>query len=182
MIAGHLRPGTAVRPPAHIPASRVISEARLMFNERLEYRTYSAPGPATDSGPAAVVARIKRQVGKRLFLTGAAVACVQIPRSALAVYDYIYTRPSYRGEIDNLYTSLGAEGPQDCDQVRLRISDWQGVRVHDSHAQAGLTGRIEKLDQGEWSGHRIVWRLELRRVGTEWKIAVEGSRDLDYKD
>jgi hypothetical protein len=152
------------------------------LRERLEARTYTAARLGSDSGPPNVVATVKRQIGKRLFLSQAAVACVQIPKAVLAVYDYVYTKPSYRGEIDNLQTSLGAEGPQQCDPIRLRISDWQGVRVRGNRARAALMGRDETLDQGQWRGHRIQWRLELRRIGYEWKIAVEGSKDLDYKD
>lgn len=182
-ISGFLRRGRPVRPPARIPPARPISgpELQAQFEAEREVGARVRPGP--DAGPAAMVEAVKRSISRRLFIRGAAVACDPIPAAAFAVFNEVYTSPALRAELNNLAASGTApEVRQSCRRFRLRITEWQGVRAGRRGATAALTGRHEHFEGGRWRSERRIWRLELRQVRGQWKIAVEDAVNPDYKD
>jgi hypothetical protein len=182
-ISGFLRPGTPVRPPARIPPSRRISRAELRAQFKAEREVADRVRPGPDAGPARMIEAVKRSISRRLFIEGAAVACARFPRAAFAAFDHVYTSPALRAEVNNLTSSKAApDVRQACRRFRLRISDWQGVEVRANRAFAALTGRSEHLEGSTWRGERRIWRLELRQVQRQWKIAIEHAENPDYRD
>ncbi len=182
-VAGYLRPGTRVTSPLKVPRARRITQRELQAEQRLEATVTSTLASSEDQGLPQNVAAVKGDLAEDLFLVKAAVGCDRVPRAALALYTYAFTRPALRPEVDNLATLRSTSHlSQSCRRVRVAIVEWQGVHVTGSKATAMLTGRYEIETRHGWKGDGRVWRVDARRLAGRWKMAILAEDEPDLRD
>ncbi len=80
VIDGVVRPGTRVRPPARVPPAKPPDDGGR-GRAAAASLAYEQAQPGDDSGPAADRAAVQRALKTKLFLLGAARACLRPPRA-----------------------------------------------------------------------------------------------------
>lgn len=167
--------GTKVHPPAEVPEwAHKLTSKELDREQRYQDKVANRIEPGPDVGPAGVIRDVKHAVTKELFLREAAVACNWVPRAGLAVYAWIHLSPVQVPEVDQAYTwRKDYEGDKRCIPVRLRVDEWERVRVRDSwHADVMLRGAYEYRGKHRWRQSRRTWWLAMRKKHGRWRISV----------
>jgi hypothetical protein len=186
-IGTRLPSDTKVHSPGRIPDAKPITgrqwEKQLRREGRIDRRVDAGP----DVGPADEIARVKRQVGRDLFLYKVAPTCKPIPKAALWVYYYVYAPPGKRPYLNSLESNREAFADSDstrgCSPKRLRIDRWLGVRIDredPDRARAMLRGAVEFKRHDEWhNDDQLTWKLALRRESHRWRVAINDEQFTD---
>jgi hypothetical protein len=176
---------TKVHSPGRIPHAEPVTGRQLKKEFRREGRLERRVRPGPDIGPAEEIARVKREVGRDLFLLKVAPTCRPIPKAALWVSYYIHAPPGRRVYVNSLESNRegGSYPPPGCRPGRLRIDRWEGVRIgrnDPDRARAMLRGTFEFKRRGEWhNDDQLTWKLALRRESDRWRVAINDEHFTD---